>query len=131
VLVGATTSTDSFWSGGNRFPSVDIYAPGGSITTAVNSSDTASGVESGTSLAAPHVAGVLAIIKQHYPEYLRNERLTKLYTLSSWAPGISQYIVGNGGAAGPPGNGQVPPGTGPYFPGNSLLPAVIFPLLLQ
>ncbi|KJK75086.1 hypothetical protein H634G_09721 [Metarhizium anisopliae BRIP 53293] len=42
----------------NHGPSVDILAPGENVMTITRDSDTATTVQSGTSLAAPHVAGL-------------------------------------------------------------------------
>ncbi|WJK42772.1 S8 family serine peptidase [Solwaraspora sp. WMMA2056] len=61
IVVGATTSSDARWSSSNFGSCIDIFAPGASITSAGNSSDTAVAAGwSGTSMAAPHVAGWVA-----------------------------------------------------------------------
>ena len=62
VTVGATTSTDAKSYFSNVGACVDIFAPGSSIISAGISTDTASAVMSGTSMAAPHVAGVAALV---------------------------------------------------------------------
>jgi subtilisin family serine protease len=61
ITVGASTFTDSRASFSNYGECVDIFAPGSSIVSAWNTSNTATKVESGTSMAAPHVAGVAAL----------------------------------------------------------------------
>ncbi len=64
MTVGATTSSDNESSFSNYGTCVDILAPGSSINSALHTSDTASGLKSGTSMATPHVAGVAALYLQ-------------------------------------------------------------------
>ena len=59
LTVGASTSTDARVSFSNLGPCVDLFAPGQSITSSVIGGGF--GVLSGTSMAAPHVAGVAAL----------------------------------------------------------------------
>jgi len=61
ITVGATASDDvrAFFS--NFGSCVDIFAPGLNIISAWNTSASASLVNSGTSMASPHVAGVAAL----------------------------------------------------------------------
>jgi subtilisin family serine protease len=61
LTVGATTSTDLRASYSNFGTCLDLFAPGSSITSAWHSSNTAINTISGTSMAAPHVAGVVAL----------------------------------------------------------------------
>ena len=61
ITVGSTTSSDSRSSFSNYGSCVDIFAPGSSITSAWSTGDTATNTISGTSMAAPHVAGVAAL----------------------------------------------------------------------
>ena len=67
ITVGATTSTDARSSFSNFGSVVDIFAPGSAIRSAWITSDTATASLSGTSMAAPHVAGVAARFLQSNP----------------------------------------------------------------
>jgi aqualysin 1 len=60
ITVGATNSADARSAFSNYGRCVDLFAPGENITSASHSSDTASRLDSGTSMAAPHVAGIVA-----------------------------------------------------------------------
>ncbi|MFY1635545.1 S8 family peptidase [Solwaraspora sp. WMMB335] len=62
ITVNASTRTDARASFSNYGTCTDIFAPGEGITSAWNSSDTATNTISGTSMAAPHVAGAAALI---------------------------------------------------------------------
>jgi subtilisin family serine protease len=68
ITVNASTSSDTAASFTNFGPCSDIYAPGVSIESALWESDTASGFKSGTSMASPHVAGVVARILSNAPD---------------------------------------------------------------
>ncbi|RAS65701.1 subtilisin family serine protease [Lentzea atacamensis] len=60
VCVGALTTSDTKASSSNYGPLVDIFAPGVGIPSAWHTSDIATNTISGTSMAAPHAAGVAA-----------------------------------------------------------------------
>lgn len=79
-------------------PGVDIYAPGTSIMSVLNTSysgggttDPRSGVTpsyklgkiSGTSMASPQVAGLVACLMETYPHYKQED--VKAYIISKWA----------------------------------------------
>jgi len=62
ITVGATTSSDARASYSNYGTCLDIFAPGSSITSAWYTSSTAINTISGTSMAAPHVAGAAVLV---------------------------------------------------------------------
>jgi subtilisin family serine protease len=67
LTIGATTRTDAKTSWSNYGACVDFFAPGSGITSAWYTGDAATNTISGTSMAAPHVAGVAALYLQSNP----------------------------------------------------------------
>ena len=67
ITVNASTSSDAYSSFTNYGACSDIYAPGSSITSAWWNSNTATATISGTSMAAPHVAGAAARVLERTP----------------------------------------------------------------
>jgi subtilisin family serine protease len=64
LTVGAVGSTDIRTSFSNFGACLDLFAPGSAIASAWHTSDTATNTLSGTSMAAPHVAGAAALYLQ-------------------------------------------------------------------
>jgi subtilisin family serine protease len=62
ITVGATESNDAMAYYSNWGSCVDVFAPGSAIVSASNTSTTGSRSLSGTSMAAPHVAGAAALL---------------------------------------------------------------------
>lgn len=67
ITVGATTSSDTKTTWSNYGDCVTFFAPGSSIVSASHTSTTGSKSSSGTSMAAPHVAGVAALYLEQAP----------------------------------------------------------------
>lgn len=73
VTVGATDDLDNVTSFSNMHGMVDLLAPGATIESAIPDGGYTS--FDGTSMAAPHVAGAWAVLRQQYPDKGVNEIL--------------------------------------------------------
>lgn len=68
VAVGSTTKRDEVSPFSNRGPLLDVFAPGsGILSSSAQFGDWGWEAFSGTSMAAPHVAGAFAVLHQAYP----------------------------------------------------------------
>ncbi len=65
ITVAATDSTDTRASYSNYGSCVDLFAPGSQITSAWIGSNSSAATASGTSMASPHVAGVVATMLEN------------------------------------------------------------------
>ncbi|RNL72590.1 S8 family peptidase [Streptomyces sp. I6] len=113
ITVGSTTSSDARSSFSNYGSVLDLFAPGSSITSAWHTGDSATNTISGTSMAAPHVAGAAAL---HLAD---NPAATPAQVSSALTASATPNVVGSPGSGSPNrllyvGTGSTPP-PGPRF----------------
>lgn len=112
LTVGSTTSSDARSSFSNKGSCVDVFAPGSSIRSAGISNDSSTATMSGTSMAAPHVAGIAALYLNTQPGAQPGEVFTavlnagtagKLSSLGTGSPNLlAQNSVAGEGVDLPP-----------------------------
>jgi serine protease len=102
LTVGSSTNTDVRSSFSNFGTCVDLFAPGSNITSAWNTSDTATNTISGTSMATPHVAGVAALYLAGDPgaspstvhaAVVNNASVNKLTSIGTGSPNRLLYSI--------------------------------------
>ncbi|MDX2541735.1 S8 family peptidase [Streptomyces sp. WI04-05B] len=83
ITVGATGRTDARADFSNWGPALDLFAPGVSIISASYADDTGRATYSGTSMAAPHVAGAAALYLAERPKSRPAQVARALTTLAT------------------------------------------------
>jgi subtilisin family serine protease len=80
VVVGATSRSDNFETSYSNFGvvNVDLCAPGSGIYSTWYTGDAAYMTSSGTSMATPHVAGALALMKARFTQSSSSELIARL-----------------------------------------------------
>jgi len=95
ITVGATNQLDARAEFSNYGPALDLFAPGVSIPSAWIGGDLMIATATGTSMASPHVAGVVAL-------YLQNHRTASPASVHSAVVGISTSgVISNAGQESP------------------------------
>ncbi|MCA1942000.1 MAG: fibronectin type III domain-containing protein [Yonghaparkia sp.] len=93
ITVNAATKNNIDASYSNFGSCSDIYAPGSEVKSADKDSNTDSKILSGTSMAAPHVAGVAARILSHWPELTPAQVAAKILgEASPFYTGLNDYF---------------------------------------
>lgn len=105
ITVGATGSDDARASYSNYGSCLDIFAPGSAITSAWNTSASASNTISGTSMAAPHVTGVAVLALAANPAastdavasfLTSNATVNRLSSVGTGSPNLLVYSLAAG-----------------------------------
>ncbi|MGZ8921250.1 MAG: S8 family peptidase, partial [Limisphaerales bacterium] len=80
IVVGGSTRTDTFDHTYSNYGAtdVDLFAPGTAVYSTWGSSDSAYLSNTGTSMAAPHVAGAVALMKARYTNLTSSQIINRL-----------------------------------------------------
>jgi thermitase len=78
IAVSATTSSDLRWSSSNYGSKIEVSAPGASVYSTVLSNGY--DYKTGTSMACPHVAGLVALIRSYKPQLTNSQVRSALQT---------------------------------------------------
>jgi subtilisin family serine protease len=107
LTVGASEAGDQMASYSNYGPCVDVFAPGTAIISAIAASDDGLAKGTGTSMAAPHVAGAAALYLATHPTALPTEVSQAIIASSTTNPILqlapntaNKLLRVNGGALG-------------------------------
>ena len=94
ISVGNSSMDDDLTPGSNYGPTIDVVAPGQKILSTFIGGTY--GTLSGTSMSAPHVSGLAALIRSHRPTFSNEEVRHALVAGATdlGAPGIDQFFGG-------------------------------------
>jgi hypothetical protein len=93
IAVTATDINNNVWSGAAQGPEIELAAPGVNIETTKLGGGTR--FATGTSYAAPHVAGAAALLRSYNPNWSNDEIRTRMNETAQKIPG-SPHEIGNG-----------------------------------
>ena len=97
VSVAATTRADALWSSSNHgATNVDLAAPGHQIYSSFFISDNFYLTVSGTSVAAPQVAGAFALLLTKYPTETHQQIIARVLNTTDFVPALAGKCVTNG-----------------------------------
>eukprot|EP00913_Durusdinium_trenchii_P008968 g8434.t1 len=95
VAVAATDRNDNRSSFSNIGPtSVDLAAPGSSVYSTLPGNQY--GVYSGTSMASPHVAGVIALVRSQHPDWSYRQVIDQVLNTVDPLPSLNDRILTGG-----------------------------------
>jgi subtilisin family serine protease len=92
LTIGAIDRADSQASYSNYGSCVDLWAPGTNITSAWIGGSSATRTISGTSMAAPHVAGLAARLAQAFPGISNSAIVSKLSTNNASSLAVTTFV---------------------------------------
>ncbi|WP_428966784.1 S8 family peptidase [Micromonospora fluostatini] len=99
ITVAASQADDGTWPSTNEGSCVDLFAPGLNVLSAGHQSDTQQVYRSGTSMAAPHVAGAAALVLAAHPTWTPAQVATRIVgtatpnTLNWVTPGTVNLLL--------------------------------------
>jgi len=97
VSVAATTSSDTLASFSNYgATTVDLAAPGSFIYSTWNSADNDYAYSSGTSMGAPCVAGVFALVRARFSNYTYQQLISRVLTNTDLLPALAGKCITGG-----------------------------------